>query len=89
MFEHSMIAVPKMRCFGSGGELGQSRGLGHGASATAWSGFDVLKTEGEVFHADDAQFLLERVEDIAHRRFVIVLEGLGLPVLQEHLRDKE
>ena len=69
-----------MRRFRSGGQLGQFRRLRHGASATAWSGFDVLKAEGEVLHADDAELLLERVEDVADRRLVVVLEGLRLTV---------
>ena len=38
-----------------------------------------------MLHADDAQLLLERVEDVADGCLVVVFEGFRLSVLEKHL----
>ena len=47
--------------------------------------FDVLHHQGEVLGTLNTQLLVQRVQHVAHRRAGVVLEGLGLAVLEEDL----
>lgn len=42
----------------------------------------MLHAEGEVIHGLEAQLLLEGIKDVRHGRGRVVLEGLGLTILQ-------
>jgi len=46
----------------------------------------VLQHQAEEFSAAEAELVQQRADHILHRGGGIVLEGLGLPVLEEHLQ---
>ena len=50
---------------------------------------DVLHDQREVRRVADAQLGHEGVDDVLHRRRRVVLERLGLTVLQEHLKREK
>ena len=48
---------------------------------------DVLDAQGEMIHRLEAELLLERIEHVGDGRGRVVLERLGLPVLQVDFHD--